>query len=101
MVPIVFSYQQYRMGTTNLTTFIDATGSVTDIHIGAEPESIIFAGKLFQVTDFRFRSDSKLIDNITYAVTNGIIPAKSDPELEAHFKRAEIRTMTPLEKQAM
>ena len=46
------------------------------------------AGQRYSVSDNRFRHPGRLVDQISYAVTNGQIPPKDDPGLQRLFEKA-------------
>ncbi len=92
-IPTVFTYEQFILGTNALVPFLVATGTATDIQLAREPQSIISPTQFYTAVDFRFRSRKKVLDDIDYPISNGVLPAMSDRRLESLFKRAEIRAV--------
>jgi hypothetical protein len=70
---------------SNFRCVLVVRGSVTTISIGPPRISNGLAGEIFHVTDRRFPSSP------AYLITNGVIPAASDPMLGLAENRASLR----------
>lgn len=90
-VPTVFTYEQFQLGTNALVPWLRATGTATDIRISQEPETIVLPVRTYMAVDYRFRSQERILDAIHYPITNGVVPATSDTQLQSLFKRFEMR----------
>jgi hypothetical protein len=96
-VPTVFTYEQFEIRTNTLVPRLVATGMADNIHLAQEPQSTISPTQSYTVVDFRFRSREKILDEIIYPITNGVVPATSDPRLQSLFKRNEMMaTLDPI-----
>ena len=89
-IPTIFTYEQFELGKDPLVPWLVASGTATDIHVVEEPQSIVSAMQHYTAVDYRLRSREKILDNIIYPITNGVVPAVSDPRLRALFARAEM-----------
>jgi hypothetical protein len=86
-IPVKFSYERYQYNEGQepfRVTF--AEGVVTNIASADAPQTIVSMGKQFSAQDFRFRHPTKLVDYITYTITNGIVPEVTDPELQRIYE---------------
>lgn len=89
-IPTAFTYEQFTSGTNKLVRWLIATGTATNIHLTHEPSSIISAAQSYTTVDYRFRSRDKILDAIVYQITDAVIPAVSDPQLQSLFRTAEL-----------
>lgn len=89
-VPLKFSYDQYWSGPNGERLLVlSALGTVTNLSRSSPPDFVLASTKRFAVVDYRFRSRSKLVDSISYAITNGVVPSASDASLQTLFKESE------------
>lgn len=90
-VPLRFTYKQYSpkpSGAAQLCS--EAVGAVTNVCITNElPLSLLIRpGITYHVIDYRFRHPTRLVDDVGYAVTNGVFPPKNDPVLQMLYSKA-------------
>jgi hypothetical protein len=89
IIPTLFTYEEFeaRAGLKPGVT-LTVVGRVDSIEPSAKPELVLVAGQRYSVSDNRFRHPGRLVDQISYAVTNGQIPPKDDPGLQRLFEKA-------------
>jgi hypothetical protein len=87
-IPTRFTYEQYlpRPDKTPMRKLF-VTGAVTSVSIVEELPSIISSGQPYSVVDYRFRAKQKLVDEIHYGISNGVIRAVNDPILQGLYKK--------------
>jgi hypothetical protein len=61
-------------------------GTVTALNKAEEPRNPVVPGADYNVLDFRFRHPYRLVDEITYHLTNGIVRPVSDPTLQKIYQ---------------
>ncbi len=89
-IPIVFRFDFFDPGSNKQPLLRgEAWGRVTSLRAVAQPQPLVTPGKRFGVIDYRFRHPFKLVDDIQYTITNGIVPPTFDPALRAIY-RAEV-----------
>ena len=87
-IPLVFQLETWRIDREKHPLLQgDTWGRVTSLRAVPEPKQIISSDARYGVIDFRFRHRFKLVDDIKYTITNGIVPPISDPVLGAIYRR--------------
>jgi hypothetical protein len=88
--PITFYYVQYRKDKlTGWQPEVSGVGTVNNVHEQSPFEGTVFdSGKSYTARDYRFRHPTKVLDSISYTVTNPVIPPTNDPLLQAKFALA-------------
>jgi hypothetical protein len=87
-VPISFVYERFgRDGMQMISRRLVARGVVESVRVGAEPHFTLSPTERYSVADYRFRSSTRVVDQIRYAITNGVIPPTWDLRLQSLFHR--------------
>jgi hypothetical protein len=68
-------------------------GNVTSIEAASSIESPLNKSNILQISDLRFRDASRLIDAISYRVTNAVVPSTNDIAPQIAFQQAKARTI--------
>lgn len=67
-------------------------GKVTSICLSPHaPTPLIQSGTVFVVTDYRFRHPFRLLESVSYRITNGVLPSRTDKRLEQQYKALAAR----------
>lgn len=86
-IPLVFRFEFFEPGPDKKPLPKgEAWGRVTNLRAADEPPSILSSDRRFGVIDYRFRHPLKLVDEIQYQITNGIVPPVTDPVLRAIYR---------------
>lgn len=87
-VPTLFTYEEFgARGRDKPSLKLAAVGRADSIQPGTEPQMILVPGQRYTVVDYRFRHPDRLVDQIQYVITNGLIPTTNDAGLRSLFDR--------------
>jgi len=88
--PLKFGFVSYHVNQQHAGgPSIEGRGTVLSIRDSSKPSNAFVPGMRQVVADYRFRSDKRLVDSISYTASNmvGILPT-NDPHLQRNFSKA-------------
>jgi hypothetical protein len=93
-IPTLFTYEQYDPSVkAGSVVSLFAVGKASDVTVVDNLQRLVSTGKVYSVVDYRFRSRRKLVDCISYTVSDGIIPPVTDRRLQNIFEAEEARAV--------
>jgi hypothetical protein len=91
-LPTDFTYVQFANSLTDGSSVeLRAVGKIIEISDSEPPAPLMQEGRIYSVSDSRFRHPDRILDGLSYSWTNSFLPPTNTPALQERFTKEASR----------